>query len=210
MARDVSELTTVKDKDAFQMFLEITASLTGQELVLETISNAVGVSKPTVSSWIGILQTSGLIHLLKPYSETSAIKRNIKRPKLYFTDTGLACYLADIFDPKTLRSSYLGGPVMETYMVNEIIRSYPNNREAAGFFYYRDPANNEVDPIIQRNGRLHLIECKSGITYGSGDVKAFSRPDRSNFEIGISGLVCLTEKVYPIKKDVYAFPVTSI
>lgn len=108
IARDVSELTTVKDKDAFQMFLEITASLTGQELVLETISNAVGVSKPTVSSWIGILQTSGLIHLLKPYSETSAIKRNIKRPKLYFTDTGLACYLADIFDPKTLRSSYQG------------------------------------------------------------------------------------------------------
>lgn len=95
-------------------------------------------------------------------------------------------------------------------MVNELIRSYANNREAAGFFYYRDSANNEIDLIIQRKGRLHLIECKSGITYGSGDVKAFSRLDRSNFEIGISGIVCLTEKVYPIKKDVYAFPVTSI
>ena len=82
--------------------------------------------------------------------------------------------------------------------------------EDAGFYYYRDKNGNEIDLIMIRNGKLTLIECKAGMTYDSTDVKAFERLSHSNYEVGPSCLICLTEKAYPLKKDVYALPVTSI
>ena len=210
LARDVSEIINLKDKEKFLTFMGIVASLTGQELVYETICKAVGISKPTAESWLGILQLGGIVHLLPSYNDRSMIKSVVKRPKLYFWDTGLACYLSKIYDPETLRAGYLGGPMVETYIVNEILKSYSNNTEDAGFYYYRDKNGNEIDLIMIRNGKLTLIECKAGMTYDSTDVKAFERLSHSNYEVGPSCLICLTEKAYPLKKDVYALPVTSI
>ena len=210
LARDVSEIINLKDKEKFLTFMGIVASLTGQELVYETICKAVGISKPTAESWLGILQLGGIVHLLPSYNDRSMIKSVVKRPKLYFWDTGLACYLSKIYDPETLRAGYLGGPMVETYIVNEILKSYSNNTEDAGFYYYRDKNGNEIDLIMVRDGKLTLIECKAGMTYDPTDVKAFERLSHSNYEVGPSCLICLTEKAYPLKKDVYALPVTSI
>lgn len=142
--------------------------------------------------------------------ERSNIKRIIKRPKLYFCDTGLACYLAKIFDAETLHAGYLNGPMVETFIINEIMKTYSNNTEEAGFYYYRDSENNEVDFIILRDAKLTLVECKAGMTYHSADVKAFSRLDKSDYEVGPSCLICLSEKAYPLKPGVYALPITSI
>jgi predicted AAA+ superfamily ATPase len=138
------------------------------------------------------------------------VKGAVKRPKLYFCDTGLACYLARIYDPETLRAGYLGGPMAETFIVNEIMKSYSNNAEDAGFYYYRDKNGNEIDLVMVREGKMTLIECKAGMTYDSADVKAFSRLEHSNYGVGPSCLICMTEKAYPLKDGVYALPVTSI
>jgi len=210
IAKDVSEIINLKDKEKFLKFMGIAASLTGQELVYETICKAVGVSKPTVESWLGILRAGSIITLLPSCSDRSMIKGAVKRPKLYFRDTGLACYLARIFDPETLRAGYLGGPMFETYAVNEIMKSYSNNAGDAGFYYYRDKNGNEVDLRIVKNGKLSLIECKAGMTFSASDVKAFRRLEHSNYEIAPSCIICLTEKAYPLKKGVYAIPITSI
>ncbi len=210
IARDVSEIISLKDKDKFLKFMGVIASLTGQELVYETVCNAVGVSKPTVESWLGVLRLGGIVRLLPSYSDRSMVKSAVKRPKLYFCDTGLACYLSRICDPETLRAGYLGGPMVETYIVNEIMKTYSNNAEHAGFYYFRDKNGNEVDLVMARDGKLTLIECKSGMTFSASDVKAFGRLDRSGFEIGPSCIICLAEKAYPLKENVYALPVTSI
>lgn len=146
----------------------------------------------------------------RAYSERSTVKRIVRYPKMYFCDTGLACYLAKIFDYRTLMAGYLKGPMIETFMVNEILKSYKNNSEEARFFHYRDSQMNEIDLIILREGKLTLVECKSGITYGSSDIKAFARLENSDYEIGPSCLICLTEKAYPIRDGVYALPITSI
>ena len=210
LARDVSEIINLKDKDRFLMFMGVAASLTGQELVYETICKAVGISKQTAESWLGVLRLGGIIHLLPAYNDRSMLKGAVKRPKLYFCDTGLACFLARVYDAETLRAGYLGGPMVETYIVNEIMKSYSNNTEDAGFHHFRDKNGNEIDLVMVRNGKLTLIECKAGISYDSGDVKAFGRLERSNYEVGPSCLICLTEKAYPLKEGVYALPITSI
>jgi predicted AAA+ superfamily ATPase len=210
ITRDVSQMINLKDQGKFLDFMQLLSSLTGQELVYNNIANTLGLNIKTIQSWVGILVAGDIIHLLQPYSERSTVKRIVKRPKIYFSDTGLACYLSKIFDADTLKSGYLRGPMVETFIVNEILKSYRNNGEDAGFYYYRDSQMNEIDLMILRNGILSLIECKSGMMFDASDVGAFSRLGRSDYTIGPSCIICLTEKPYPVKEGVYALPVTSI
>lgn len=208
--REVPRMIALKDELKFREFMEHLATVTGKELVYERISKAVGVSIHTVQSWLKVLVESGIVRLLQPYFGRSNVKRIVKRPKIYFCDTGLACYLAKVFDAQTLRVGYLGGPMVETFIVNEIMKTYSNNTEEAGFYYYRDAGGTEVDLIILRNAKLSLIECKAGMTYDATDVKAFSRFDKSDYEVGPSCLMCLTDSAYPLKPGVYVLPISSI
>ena len=210
VSKDVSQIINLKDEIKFIDFMELLASLTGQELVYNNIANTIGVSLKTIQSWVSVLVAGDIIHLLRPYSERSTTKRIVRRPKIYFSDTGLACHLAKVTDVKTLRAGYLRGPMVETFIVNEIIKSYENNRENVGLFYYRDSGMNEIDLMILKEGTISLIECKSGITYDMSAVKAFGRLEKSDYEIGPSCLICLTEKTYPLKEGVFVLPITAI
>ena len=210
IAQDVMEIINLKDQHKFFNFMQVLASLTGQELVESTICNSAGINSRTLKGWLSVLEAGEIIRLMQPYNGASTVKRVTKRPKIYFRDTGLACYLARITDPDTLMASYLKGPMAETYIVNEIIKTYTNEKENAAFYYYRSSDGNEVDLLIQRNGKINLIECKGGIETEASDVNAFSRLGETKDMIGPSCIVCMTETPYPVKKDVYAIPVTSI
>ena len=210
LERDVSRLINVKDKMKFQNFLEVLSSLTGEELVYDTIANAVGVKIDTIKSWISVLLAGDIVYLLQPYNELSIVKRIVKRPKIYFNDTGLACYLAGLNDPKVLQNSIFKGRFVETYIINEIRKSYFNNGVKPNFYYYRDNNQNEIDLVVLKEGTLHFIECKSGVEFGLKDVKGFSQLAKSNYEIGLSYLICNTTSMYRIKEGVYAMPITSI
>lgn len=208
--RDVSEIINIKDKFAFRRFMELLASLTGQELIYDKIANAVGVDIKTIQSWVSLLLAGDIVYLLEPYHETSIKKRIVKRPKLYFTDTGLAAYLARVASPEILRASFLNGPFVETYIINEIRKSYLNNGERPNLYYYRDEKQNEIDLLIMEEGKLHRVECKAGVSYKKTDVKSFSCVEGTSYALGTSGIVCNTDIVYPLDKDVYAFPLAGI
>ncbi len=209
--RDVSKAINLIDKLKFQNFLEIMASFTGEELVYDTIAKAVGVSVPTIQSWISVLVSGNIIHLLQSYNENSAIKRVVKRPKIYFSDTGLACYLARLNNPEVLRNSRFNGRFMETFIINEIMKSYMNNNKKTNFYYYRDNDQNEIDLIILDKGVLHLIECKTGISYKLSDVKAFETLEKkTKYLVGSKSIICNTDVCYSIGKGVLVLPITSI
>ncbi len=207
---DASQIISVKDKIKFHQFLELMASLSGQELVYNRISNSLGISVKTAESWVGVLATGGIITLLEPYCDRSKLKRIVRRPKMYFCDTGLACFLARVCDPESLRAGYLSGHFVETYIVNEIMKSCKNNRDFPGLYYYRDSEMNEIDLMILRNGTFSLVECKAGISYGAEDVKAFRKMKKSGFKIGHSCIICMTDTGYPVAENVYALPIASI
>lgn len=206
--RDVSELINVRDRLKFRSFMEIVASMTGQILAYETISKSAGIDLKTVKSWLSVLEAGGIIHILESYSDRSVVKRVAKRPKLYMKDTGLACYLAKIPDAGILISSYLKGPMVETFIINEIMKTHLNKGLDTPFFYYRDSNGNEVDLLMLYGGKLSMIECKSGSDSGSSDIKAFKTLTSSFDKDGC--VVDLSDEPYPITKDVYAIPVNLI
>ena len=208
--RDVSEIINVINKEKFHSFMQLLASLTGQELNYERIASDVGIDGKTVKSWISVLLTGDIIHLLQPYNDRSTSKRIVKRPKMYFWDTGLACHLARVLDAESLMAGYLKGPMTETFMVNEILKTYRNNKMESPCYYYRDSNGNEVDVVIVRKGGISLIECKSGSEFGWSDIKTIQRGISSQYPINGRCVLCLAEKAYPINDSVYAIPFTAI
>ena len=190
--------------------MQLLASLTGQELNYETIASNIGIDGKTVKSWISVLIAGDIIHLLQPYSDRSTVKRLIKRPKLYFWDTGLACYLARVLDVQSLVAGYLKGPMAETFLVNEVLKTYRNAKLDSPFYYYRDSNDTEIDLVLIKDGQVSLIECKSATQFGWNDIKAIVKGIPTQYPITARGVLCLTEKMYPIREGVYALPVTSI
>ena len=209
--RDVSKLINLNDKLKFQQFMEVLASLTGEEFVASNLSKAIGVTLATIQSWTSVLAAGNIIYFLEPYNENSTLKRVVKRPKLYFCDTGLASYLARLNNADVLRNSIFAGRFVETYVVNEIIKSYKNNNKKTNFYYYRDVDQREIDLVILEGGVLHFVECKSGISYSKSDIKAFDiLKKNTKYKVGASAIVCATNDIYSIDKDVYCLPLGSI
>lgn len=212
LERDVSDFINLKDKQKFLNLMSVLASLTGQELIYDNLSKIIGVDVKTIQSWISVLIAGNIIYLLYPYNEESMVKQVTKRPKLYYGDTGLACYLARVTTPETLKASYLKGHMVETFIVNEIIKSYKNNRydKETSFYYYRNSNQEEIDLIIVRDGKISLIECKSGEEFNSKDVSSFDNLSKTKLEMTNNAIICTTKNIYSIGKGIYVIPVTSI
>lgn len=208
--RDVSELISIKDLRKFENFIKVVASLTGEEYNASNISKIVGIDNKTVDAWLSILIVSNLVTLLEPYYEDSINKRIVKKNKIYFNDTGLACYLIGIDSPNTLKLSDFKGRLVETYIHNEICKSYKNNNVEVQMFYYRDNNQNEIDFIILRDGNLYFIEAKSGKQYGINDIKGFKQLLNTKYNIAGQCIICCADEMYRISSQVYAFPIKCI
>lgn len=148
--------------------------------------------------------------MLQPYSEISITKRIIKRPKLYFSDTGLACYLARLTSGEILGASNFSGRFVETYIINEIKKSYVNNGIEPNFYYYRDSNMNEIDLIILQDGKLNRVECKSGFNFNNSAVKSFKQLDKTQYALGAKVIISNTDTVYPLDDGVYVLPLSGI
>ena len=208
--RDVRELINIKDLNKFENFIKVLASTTGEELNINNISKIVGIDNKTVESWLSILIVSNIITILEPYYEDSINKRIVKTKKIYFNDTGFACYLIGIDSPKALKLSSFKGRIFETYIHNEIRKSFKNNMIDVQMFYYRDNNQNEIDFILLKDGNLYLIEAKSGKQYGIDDVKAFKQLENTKYNIAGKCILCCSNEMYKISSQIYAFPIKCI
>lgn len=153
----------------------------------------------TGDKWLSILVNTGLVYLLQPYSNNN-ISRIVKRPKVYFMDTGLACYLVGYLDAITLEKSAYNGAIFETYVVSEIIKSFSNNGLNARkhLYYYRDNNGKEIDLLIIYNNTLYPIEIKKSANPESKAIKNFSVVDKFGMNVGSGGVICMKEDLLPI------------
>ncbi|WP_323088669.1 ATP-binding protein [Allobaculum sp. JKK-2023] len=208
--RDVSDLIQPSNKLLFKNFMEYLASITSSQLNYAVISRAIGIDPKTVQAWISILETSGIIYLLQPYSEEKLTKRIVKSPKIYFCDTGLAAHLAKIYSPDHLAISSLAGAYMENYVINEIRKSYLNCCEPLSMYYYRDNNQNEIDLVLVSNRTLYRIEIKKGVSFNHRHVSGFRQLDHSELSLGPGAILCNTPKPYAIERDIFVLPYSCI
>ena len=174
LERDVRQLIQVKDLYQFQTFLRLCAGRIGSLFNASELSNEVGVSVNTVRSWLSILQASYIVFLVHPYFENSR-KRLTKTPKLYFYDTGLACYLLGIENEIQLSSDRMRGHLFENMVVSDIVKRRANEGRNTDLMFYRDSNGNEIDLLVPSSAPQSLegYEIKSSSTYNSSFEKGF-------------------------------------
>ena len=168
--KDLREMLEIKNLDKFLRFLTLLAGRVGQVINLSAMSGEVGVSSTTLSEWLSVLEASYIIYRLKAYF-SNITKRQIKSPKIYFTEIGLASYLLGIETENQVNRDPLRGNLFENLIVSEVLKSRLNTNQTPNIFYMRTAKGVEVDLIIKKEANLFPFEIKTSMTPN----KSFSR-----------------------------------
>jgi predicted AAA+ superfamily ATPase len=207
--RDVRDFYQVSDEGAFHHFLRAVAARTGSLLNYADLARDVGKDAKTLRQWLSLLERSGLVFLLPPYFNNQS-KRLTQSPKIYFLDTGLACFLLDWDSPKTLEAGALTGAILETHAFIEILKSYWHNGKNPSIYFYRDKDLREVDFLIESENMLYPIEIKKTATPSLVDLKNFGALQNLGKPIGPGAVLCMRSESIPIEKNVTAIPVWRV
>lgn len=167
--RDLADMFGINKTSEFNRFIQVCAARTGQVLNTSDLARDSGISPTTAIEWIGILENTMQIYLLKPYYP-NVTKRIIKSPKLYFLDTGLCAYLTRWNNVKSLQTGSMAGAIFETYIIGEIIKNSINIGVEPQIYYLRDKEEHEVDLVLERDG-LHLFEIKLSSSTKADQIK---------------------------------------
>jgi len=161
--RDVRQIKNISNLNLFERFIKLCAGRIGQLLNMNSLAIEAGVDSKTIASWLSVLESSFIIHLLKPHHQNFN-KRLVKMPKLYFCDTGLACSLLGITKASQLTLHPLKGSLFENYVIGELIKDRYNKNIPFDLYFWRDSTGNEMDVVIDRGTFLYPIEIKAGKT----------------------------------------------
>jgi len=164
LERDVRAVTAVKDLATFRRFLALLASRHGQVLNRTDLAAPLGVSVPTVTQWLGVLEMTAQVLIVPPIYENFG-KRLIKSPRVYIADSGLACHLLGIDTAGELARSPFLGVLFEGFIASEIVKGQVNAGRRRELYHFRDEQGLEVDFLVPgRGGSVALVECKAGRT----------------------------------------------
>lgn len=203
ISRDIRDLAQVGDETAFLKFVKVVAARTATNLNYDALATETGISGPTAKAWLSLLVSSGLVTLIEPFYN-NALKRVIKAPRMYFSDTGLCAHLMGWGSPQVLENSAMSGEFFETWVVMEIYKSFLNAGERPPLYFYRDSNRKEIDLIIYRDGAAYPIEIKKSTTPKDA-IKNFSvlnpiQETEIKTEVGQGAVVCLASDIIPIDK----------
>ena len=204
--RDVRDVTGISNETTFYNFITAVAARTGQLLNYSDLARDVAIDNKTAKLWLSVLKTSGLVYLLQPWY-CNITKRLIKTPKLYFLDTGLASYLTQWTNSKSLSAGAMSGSMLETWLFSELLKSYWHTGQPAHFYYYRDMDQREVDLLIETGEQFYPVEFKKTATPDKNTIKHFSLLKKLEKPIGPGAVFCLIEKDIPLSETVRAIPV---
>ena len=197
LMRDAVDDNGIVDTEGFRKALRSCASFAGNLVNYSDIASAAGVSVVTAKSWVNVLQTMGIVFLLEPFSNNE-LKRMVKTPKLYFCDTGLCAYLSMWPGSDTLMNGAASGHYYENYVVGELMRGYAYSSDVVNMTFYRDTNQHEIDLVIEEAGKLHPLEIKKSSNPDKSAVRAFNLLAKSSIEMGRGGIVCMTDRPFPI------------
>jgi hypothetical protein len=150
-ARDVQELFRLEKRAGFLRLLELLFRQSGGMLDVTKLAAESQISRPTVTNWLEVYQTTHVLHLVRPFA-AGGRREIVAQPKVFGFDTGLVCH-ARGWDK--LRTEDCG-VLWEHLVLDTLI--------AAGLpkiHFWRDKQQREVDFVVPR-GRdaVDAIECK--------------------------------------------------
>jgi len=158
----------------FERFLKLLASRTAQELNYSNLSRELGLSVPTIKSWVSLLESNSIIYLLQPYYKNFG-KRIIKSPKIYFLDTGLVSFLVGLYSEEHLINGPMAGSIFETFIISNFLKRFKALDNQCNIYYWKNVGGIEIDLIIEYGNKLYPIEIKLTSTIYSKHYESLSK-----------------------------------
>ena len=177
LERDVRTLRHVGDLMQFQAFIEALAARSGQLFSVADVSRDLGISTRTIKAWLSVLEATFQVFVVRPHFENVG-KRLVKMPKVYFADTGTLCFSAGLKDPDHAAKGPLGGAILETAVLSELMKALSRGGTRPRVYFWRTESGEEVDFLVQTNGQLVPIEVKKSATPTprmGAPIRAFQR-----------------------------------
>lgn len=223
--RDVNALVKVKDRLKFTQFLTAMAARTGQMLNYSAVASQIEISVATVKEWTSILEASGIIAIIQPFSN-SALTRATKTPKLYFRDTGLVCFLTKYQTADMAMRGALAGQLFETFAVSEVLKSFTNSgmdyRMYVTYYRGKDKVKRaaggeavgreaEIDLLIEVNNTIYPVEIKMSANPKLSMTNAFDVIDKISGKIRGTGVIlCMCHSAAWLKENIIALPIEYV
>jgi predicted AAA+ superfamily ATPase len=207
--RDVADLLTRVDALLFSDFIRAAACRAGQMLNIHDIGLDAGLTDDTAKRWLAILEKSGIIFYLRPYSN-NLLKRTVKTPKMYFFDTGLVAYLTKYTSPDILMNGAMNGAILENYVVSELMKSCWNAGKECIAHYYRDKDAKEIDIVLESDGELHPIEIKKAASPPPEIARTFGALDSSSLPRGLGAVICTKREFSALDRNTPIVPIWTI
>lgn len=174
LERDVRAQLAVGDLGRFQDFLALAAAWSAQTVNLSRLGGDLGITHPTVRSWLGVLEATFVLHRLRPWHRNLG-KRLARTPKLYFWDSGLLCFLLRLNTDAQLVQHPLRGSIFESWVVSELLKLCLHRGERPEAYFYRDQSGLEVDLLLRRADHWLAVEVKSGTTVAADAFSGLRR-----------------------------------
>lgn len=211
LERDVAEIINVKNLLKFNNFMKCLAARVGELVNSDAIARDVGVTVKTIQEWTSILESSGVICLLRPY-ENNITNRTVKTPKVYFMDTGLVCYLVGWTSPQVAMNGAMSGSLFENFVISEIIKSYYNSgHDTQNLYFYRDKDKKEIDLVIEKDGILYPIEIKKTSRPSKDMAQHFPVLDKIHGKkVGAGCIICQCERKTYLTENLLSLPIEYI
>jgi len=208
LERDIRSLYDVGSLREFERFLQLLAARCAQALNMSGLARDCGVAVNTVKRWLSILEACRIVYLLQPY-HTNLGKRLAKRPKVYFFDAGLVCYLTGLRDSEHLLHGPLAGPLFENVCIQETLKAFAGRGEAARLYYLRNKSGLEIDLLVEgAAGRLRPFEFKLSATPRvdmADGIRTF-REQLAALDPDTGGVVCLAARGGELARGVRFLP----
>ena len=172
--RDVRQLLSIRDLRSFEAILGLCAAHHAQELNMADLARSVGISQPTVKTWISLLEAAYVIRLLPPYFENLG-KRIVKSPKLYFLDSALVSSLTRQPSAEAALAGAMGGALFEGFVVSEAFKVFALAGRRPDLFFWRSHGGLEVDLLVALPEGLIPVEIKLTATPTTQHAAVLSR-----------------------------------
>lgn len=170
--RDISDIVNIRKPIAFRLLINQMAARTANEINILSVSKTIGINRETTEQYLNILERLSMITKLGSWASSES-KREIRNAKYYFTDSGILSAVRKFsdrsFDPNNNPTAF--GAVLESYVVNELLRSLPYQDVDLRAHHWRSADKREIDMIVERDRTVIGIEVKAGSGFSENDLK---------------------------------------
>lgn len=171
IVRDIAELAHLQRTQALPRLLGMIAARSGSGIVVADLARALALSPITTANYLGYLETVFLTQQLPAWS-TSIHARAARTPRTFLTDSGLASHVLGATPDSLATSGPALGPLVESFVMGELVRVFANDPQAPSLSYYRDPAGREIDIVAEhRDGTVAALEVKASSSPSGGDAR---------------------------------------